>query len=114
VAAEPLPYKALACRQTGRLWWPGWRPILRNRTRTPSAPCSCRCIRPRGRVAHRPRALAVMLEAYPIGQSEKLREALLEAVVAGDLTRISRITRPRRVRRNLSSRLVRLNWWAWV
>src|SRR6202040_1346629 len=31
-------------------------------------------------------ALPVILEAYPIGQSEKLGEALLEPVVAGDLT----------------------------
>ena len=31
-------------------------------------------------------ALAVILEAYPISQSEKLGEALLEPVIAGDLT----------------------------
>jgi len=30
------------------------------------------------------------------------------------LRRMSRMTRPSRVRRNLISRRARLNWWAWV
>ena len=38
----------------------------------------------------------------------------LESVVTGELAGMSRITRPNRVRRNLSSRRARLNWWAWV
>src|SRR5205814_1852783 len=74
--------------QTGRLWaWsPGWRPILCNRTRTAPALSLCRCTPPQGvQRIDLGAALAVILEAYPIGQSEKVGEALLEPVVAGDL-----------------------------
>jgi hypothetical protein len=59
-------------------------------------------------------ALAVVLKAHPHRQGEEIGEALLEPLLPAILRRISRITRPSRMRRNLSSRRARLNWWAWL
>jgi hypothetical protein len=57
--------------------------------------------------------LAVILETQPHRQDKQVGKALLERRVA-ILRPISRITRPNRVRRNLSARRARLNRWAWV
>ena len=60
----------------------------------------------------------------PVEKQEVLREAGVDVRRTGQRTlsasslsilrRISRITRPNRVRGNLSARRARLNWWAWV
>jgi hypothetical protein len=60
-------------------------------------------------------ALALLLEANPQREIEQRAKAILERGIALDLARrMSRMTRPSRVRRNLSSRRARLNWWACV
>jgi hypothetical protein len=52
--------------------------------------------------------------ANPVGEIEQRTKAILKRRVALDLGLMSRMMRPSRVRRNLSSRRARLNWWACV
>src|SRR5437762_10913525 len=61
-------------------------------------------------------ALPVILEAYPSRTANARRSAkrCSSLSLPAILRRMSRITRPSRVRRNLSARRARLNWWAWV
>jgi hypothetical protein len=55
-------------------------------------------------------ALPVILETHPHRQGEQVGKALRERLIARDLAPDMRITRPSRMRRNLSARRARLNW----
>ena len=59
-------------------------------------------------------ALPVILEAYPHRQGEKVGEALLEPVVAGDLAADVADHPAEPDAQEFKLRRARLNWWAWL
>ena len=112
----PPRWSASAAARHGRRTSSAARCRLPRRTRTASVPCRSRCTPPRGRAMSRPLVrVGAALMANPRCSQDRAADQSDPAVRLGlDLAANVADDAAQSVRRNLSCRRARLNWWACV